>query len=858
MLKRPEGPLSEKRNVSVMRFRSTKVIVVAFCLLVSSIGAFAQQDWLPKNNGFYGGHITALWSEGDLVLAGTERAGIFRSTDGGVTWAIANNGLTNKTINNFLSSGDSIFAATHFAGIFLSLDDGKTWSGIGNGLANIQVVTLEKSGKHMYAGTVDGVFRSSDVGKTWQSMSQGLPAGNLPFHYPWMTFIKAYKHKLFAGTSYKGLVTSSDNGATWTSVTSIPADTYVSAFVEKDGLLFVGTYNLGVYVSADEGATWNALENTLPNVGITGFAVVGDRMYASTYSGLFVSENNGSVWSNVPMSAPSPSATCILKTTDGLLIGTREQGIRRSTDGTDWTQSSNGLTALIAENFVEHKGRLYAGTYNGIYRATASGAEWEPAALAFDVTPLYEMASVGDSLFASNYNQIHLSTDGGNSWTYFPSYGLAAGAQLKVRHNKAIYATTQEGLYRLYQGKTVWQVAIPASNGFDYHHIVRGSGDTLVSATWNGRIYISVNDGINWELHGTGLPESSAVYGLTIYKNNIFVSMNEGVFRSSDAGKTWVSSTHPTPGSSVMSLYGHGDFLFAGTFNGLYYSRDMGKSWLSGNDTRMAGVVVQSLTIKDDHLYAGTTEGVYAMPLSALKLQFLSFSPSEGKPGDLIAIAGKHLSPDFQSNQVDVNGVKAEISLASGSLIVFKIPAGATSGPITLTSGGFTLTSPEPICVKIPDLAISGSPDINGFLLVSSKTQGNQWFLDDQQIPGATQNTLLVSDPGTYEVRITDAVCFTQAFYSVLVTAAGTDPEMGSLLYPVPATTSITVNLQQFSKENPVDVEIFNSAGLKVGVLQSNDRDEAIIPTGELERGLYIVRMRQGNHVVSQRFTKED
>ena len=114
-----------------------------------------------------------------VFFAGTEEDGIWKSTDGGRTWAAYNAGLAHKTVYAIATgSGRSgaIFAATYGGGIYRSDDGGQTWSQKIQGLTTLDchaVLVLPSDQKTVYAGTLNGgLFKSTDGGDTWGFNSQ--------------------------------------------------------------------------------------------------------------------------------------------------------------------------------------------------------------------------------------------------------------------------------------------------------------------------------------------------------------------------------------------------------------------------------------------------------------------------------------------------------------------------------------------------------------------------------------------------------------------------------------------------------------------------------------------------------------
>jgi plastocyanin len=67
-----------------------------------------------------------------------------------------------------------------------------------------------------------------------------------------------------------------------------------------------------------------------------------------------------------------------------------------------------------------------------------------------------------------------------------------------------------------------------------------------------------------------------------------------------------------------------------------------------------------------------------------------SFAPASGKPGATVTITGQNLT---HASRVSFNGTAATISTDTATKIVVKVPVGATTGRIAVTTPGGTATS---------------------------------------------------------------------------------------------------------------------------------------------------------------------
>jgi photosystem II stability/assembly factor-like uncharacterized protein len=93
---------------------------------------------------------------------------VFKSADGGRTWAAANSGLRSKRVAALVidpHDPEMLYAGTDDAvgvgpGVFRSANGGKTWRPFSQGLKTLSVSTLaiDATGSRLYAGTLSGVF----------------------------------------------------------------------------------------------------------------------------------------------------------------------------------------------------------------------------------------------------------------------------------------------------------------------------------------------------------------------------------------------------------------------------------------------------------------------------------------------------------------------------------------------------------------------------------------------------------------------------------------------------------------------------------------------------------------------------
>jgi len=548
-------------------------LVVFTVLLCSGSPAFAQTDFWQQTNGPDGGSILAFAiNSNGHIFAGTDGAGMFRSTNNGESWDEINFGLTSTKIHVYslvINSNGHIFAGTP-GGVFRSMDNGANWSATGLTNTYVSVLAINSNGD-IFAGTFGGVYRSTDNGDSWSLINTGLTntiVGALA--------INSSGH-IFAGASGDGVFRSTDNGDNWNNTSLDSVDVY-SLAINSAGHIFAGTRGQGIFRSRDNGGTWS---NVISGAGfvVTSLTInkSSGHIFAGTQGGgggVLRSTNNGNSWSpvfNIAFTGYNVNSLTI-NSSGHIFAGTFGGGVYRSIDnGGSWAAVNNGLTnAFVSSLVINATGRIFAGTAAGIFRSTDNGDNWIAVntGLTRPFINSFAINSSGHIFVGTDFGAFR-STNNGGSWT-----ALNAGF-------------------------------------FNFRALAINSSGHIFAGTQGGGVFRSTNNGGRWSAVNTGLTNRNLQSLAINSSGHIFAGTDGGPFRSTDNGASWTAVNAGLTNIGVYSFAinssGH---IFAGTItSGVFRSTDNGDSWAAVN-TGLTNISVESLAINSSgHIFVGTFGG---------------------------------------------------------------------------------------------------------------------------------------------------------------------------------------------------------------------------------------------------------
>ncbi len=568
-------------------------------------------NWNDIGPGNIGGRIRSILinpSNPKEILIGAVSGGIWKSTDGGNTWAPKTDNSNPIAISSMANNGDTVYAGT------------------GEGWFNLDAV---------YGG---GIYKSTDFGDTWtllpstttgaaiwnfrNTMKISIDQNNNIYA---ATFAYNYKDNVGKYYSNGGLYKSSDGGNSWikisptASVTNYFTPCDVIAVSSSDILLATRSYSSnfgGIFQTTDGGITWNQITSSLPTSGFDRIAMTLDPSNANNVYAVFSSADH------------SISGDAGLK------------GIYKSTDGgSTWAAltkpqkiaSTSNLSYLGSQGWYGNVIGIDPNNSNNIYvggvdmmKSTDGGKTWAQLTYwdSYYGTPVihadhHAIAFVPGSsgiVYSGDDGGIQKSTDGGKTWT-----SLNNGLEITQFYGGAVfpsgfifYGGAQDNGHMLYNG-----------TGKNWSEVVGGDGGYAAIDQTNSNIayeeytYLQISKTINgrdWYSSTTGLTDAGnsnaalfvAPFSLDPENSNVMIAGSNRVWISTDGDNHWPDSSAVLDTafgflSAVTIVNAASPYLaFAGSENGMIFKASINgntNSWTNITPPNNNGAYVRRIVV---------------------------------------------------------------------------------------------------------------------------------------------------------------------------------------------------------------------------------------------------------------------
>jgi photosystem II stability/assembly factor-like uncharacterized protein len=455
----------------------------------------------------------------------------------------------------------TVYAGTGGAGVFVSSDGGLSWrrgAGLPADVGVSGIAVSRASASRAYLSTLEhGVYRSDDGGASWRRIHPA-PTDEVAVDPtdPDIVYLGNA-----GGFSYKSV----DGGATWAMLT-LPGQTFFFASVMEvapsDPNVVYATDGPSLLRSDDAGATWDGTNGYLTHVeDIAVHPTDPDTVYVATgFDRVQRSTDGGQTWTTgtglpdlfaytVEIDRSQPTTVYAATARAGYLY--------RSIDaGASWQPYRVGIaTGAVLHLVSAPAGVVYAGTeYHGVFRSADRGVTWAlrtTGLVGSDVRALVTVPASPSTVYAGTYGDgVHRSTDGGRTWY---RRGLAGRFVHDLAMHKSssltVYAATDRGVYKTTDGGGSWRRITSGVVGVNSIAVAPSKPAVVYAVHYTGVIK-SVDAGRTWRgLDVPSPPGYLATYqGIAVHPTTsarVWVgspNQTRTVLRSTDGGRTWRSA----------------------------------------------------------------------------------------------------------------------------------------------------------------------------------------------------------------------------------------------------------------------------------------------------------------------------
>jgi len=639
------------------------------------------RNWKNISDGFFGGSVGAIEAAKDdpnvIYVGGGEKTvrgnvssgyGIWKTVDAGKTWKqsgllkgrhIPRIAIHPKDHNIIYAAVlGNIYKPTQERGVYKSTDGGMTWERVLFANENAGAVDLlmdPNNPRILYAATWnvrrtpyslssggDGsaLWKSTDSGETWKEISKnkGFPKDTLGIIG--VTVSPVNSDRVWAIVENKekgGVYRSDDGGKNWKQINSERklrqrAWYYTRIYADTDDEDVVYVLNVRYHKSTDGGKTYetyNAPHGDHHDLWIA--PENPDRMIIGDDGGAQITYDGGETWSTYHN---QPTSQFYRVTTDNafpyriyaaqqdnstIRIAHRNEG--RSIDEDDWESTAGGESAHIAVD-PKNNDIVYGGSYGGfltrynhktgtvrsisVWPDNPMGHGAEDMKYRFQWNfPIFFSPHDPNKLYTAS-NHLHVSTNEGESWKLLspdltrndPSKLGSSGGPITQDNTSVEYYCT---IFAAAESPVTPGVLWTGSDD-GLVHISRDGGNTWNNVTPKGMPEWMMINSVEPSVYDA----ASCYIAGTKYKTGDFAPY---LYKTNDFGKTWKKITTGIPSEHFTRVLredpNRKGILYAGTETGMYISFNDGASW-QPFQLNLPIVPITDLALKDNNLIVAT------------------------------------------------------------------------------------------------------------------------------------------------------------------------------------------------------------------------------------------------------------
>ena len=469
-----------------------------------------------------------------------------------------------------------------------STDGGDNWVILNsNTFSNLNAISLIDASNLIAVGDDGTIIKSTDAGANW--VVQSSPINQQLLDVDFATSLSG------AIVGYNGtMLNTTDGGSTWNLLPQLTFDELsgIEFFNDSIGIALGGP---PIFISIDKGATWNAVPDIYFYEPYYDLEVVNSSKAISVgYRGAIIgSANTGNNWDYLNGGIFGIHyGVCATDINNITVVGDRGLIFRTTNGGSNWTKQLHSGGDLLDVDFYNSENGYAVGYDASIFHTTDGGVNWD---LVFS-NGLYLWwndvcaPSINCATAVGQGGRILNTIDSGVNWTLQQSpttnnlYGvdfINTQIGFAVGDNGTIVHTTDGGLNWELQNSN-----FPNSTLFEVSFINENIG-VAVGGDWfsvYSLILKTTDGGANWIQINQNTAQNY-LYDVQFISANVLTAINEGIFRSTDAGLTWTlqDSVEDSNGYTSLSFVDEMDGYIVGYDGSILKTTNGGVTFIQEN-----------------------------------------------------------------------------------------------------------------------------------------------------------------------------------------------------------------------------------------------------------------------------------
>jgi photosystem II stability/assembly factor-like uncharacterized protein len=514
--------------------------------------------------------------------------GIVKTTNGGQTFdtvQIVPSGSGSANAMYFFNQLTGFVAGNSVFKIQRTTNGGTNWLMMPNlGTSTLSAIHAWDTANVITGGSTSGkLFKTSNSGTTWDTINLGVTSTiyNIKFISSTIGFLCG-SSGLFRVTTNGGMNWAGVNPPTTSSLYSIAvsgSDVYVSGYTSSTQDLFKTT---------DNGATWTSV-SFAGAASITGFNTYSmdksgsNFMLVGTYGEIIRSTNTGANWSNLMYRRSLANLTDLYANSSGRVIAVGVDNgipdvITYSTDrGTTWNNANYIATDYINTiSMLNANTGFISGRWGRFAKTTDGGVTWDTSKTANPALVPYFCNGVdfvnettgwivGGVAGIGGNTKIWKTTNGGVNWVeQVSAYSGPVGVKISMVDANTGYMSHGAGFQKTTNGGDNWILTTPPSTiSTSYNPVKVLNANTVFTSSSNSQVYCTTNGGTSWD--SLNFPVKAGTLFCTDwfdYNNGVAGGVIGVVGRTTNHGQTW--QIYNTGGYTTMGVQMvHPDTIFA-------------------------------------------------------------------------------------------------------------------------------------------------------------------------------------------------------------------------------------------------------------------------------------------------------